>query len=529
MGLFLNPGNDAFKSSVNSRIYVDKTDLISFTNGILDTEEKYICVSRPRRFGKSMAADMLSAYYSRGCDSKELFAGLKIAGSPLYYDNINKYDVIHLDIQWFRSNARIENKLDSILTKIQDAVLDELRAEFPECGIDNVRLLTEAVSRVYASTGRKFIIIIDEWDCLFREEKNKTSLQEKYIDFLRGLFKGNMADSSIALAYITGILPVKKYGVESALNNFEEYTMIDPGELSDFVGFTEDEVRQLCKKYSADFEELRSWYDGYRLGTSDIYNPKSVVSALLRKRCRSYWAETETYTSLKNYIDMNFDGLKDAIVAMMSGYPCKIDTGTFENDMVSFKSKDDVLTLLIHLGYLSYDYRSDTVFIPNEEIAAEFARAVKMSKWNAVSEAIARSDELLDATLAGDSEKVARMIDDIHTDNISILAYNDENSLSCVISLAYYSARKHYTLKRECPAGKGFADIAFVPKPSSGMPPMIVELKWDKNARTAIDQIKDREYYKAFSEYKGKILLVGISYDRASKHHGCIIETTETE
>ena len=324
---------------------------------------------------------------------------------------------------------------------------------------------------------------------------------------------------------MTGILPIKKYGSHSAINIFDEFSMTDPAMLAEYVGFTENEVINLCEKFNIDSSEMQYWYDGYLFDENiHIYSPESVVNAITRKKFRSYWTRTETYEALKIYIDMNFNGLKDNIIQMLGGSKIKISVGTFQNDMTTFASKDDVLTLLIHLGYLAYNYNTMEVFIPNHEIQEEFTMAVKNSHWDEVIKSISISDTLLEATLTSDQEAVAKGIDEVHMNTISILQYNNENSLSCVISLAYYSARKDYIMYRELPAGKGFADIVFIPRKYSDKPAIIVELKWDKTAEGAIKQIKEKNYSNSLEQYSGEIILVGINYNKKSKKHECIIE-----
>ncbi len=373
MGIYVNPGNISFRKALNSKIYVDKTDLTDVTNHKIDTLECFMCVSRPRCFGKSMAADMLVAYYSKGCDSTDLFAGRKGERGEFFKEHLNRHNVIRLDIQRFLES---EADTESFIAEIERKVLAELMKEFPEytdLGID--ARLKEALDQIFIRTGQGFIFIIDEWDCVFRVAKRRSEVQKRYLDFLRGLFKGA---EYVELAYMTGILPIKKYGDHSAINIFEEYSMIDPKNLGKFFGFTEEEVREQCVRYNVDYSEVENWYDGYLLGGLHIYNPRSVMGALTWKRIESYWTGTETYEALKDYIDMNFDGLKETVIGMLGNVRYKIDPTTFQNDMTTFKTKDDVLTLLIHLGYLSYDEAVKEVFIPNQEIMQEFIRAVKV-------------------------------------------------------------------------------------------------------------------------------------------------------
>lgn len=523
MGIYVNPGNQLFKEAVDSLIYVDKSKLIDYTNSILKTQRKNICVSRPRRFGKSMAADMLAAYYSKGCDSKELFAGLKVShqAQKAYKTNLNQYNVIRFDVQRFLFDKA---HINIFIKRIQDVIIKELKAEFGECldieygpyGLPGV------LEQIYTHTGEGFIFIIDEWDSVFRLAKEDTEIQKKYLDFLRGLFKGS---EYVELAYMTGILPVKKYGEHSALNIFDEYSVTDPKNLSTYFGFTEKEVQEQCKRYNVDFAEMEKWYDGYRLGNVDIYNPKSVVDALTWKKFKSYWSGTETYEALKIYIERNFDGLREAVVEMLGGGRCKIDPTTFQNDMTTFHTKDDVLTLLIHLGYLTYDEQTGDVWIPNREIAQEFIRAVKVGGWGKLMDALNRSEEILKNTWEMDTDAVAEGLAKARSDTASIIQYNDENSLACAVYVAYYSALSYYAKPlRALPGGRGFADVVYLPLRNVDRPALLIELKWNKAAEGAIKQIKDKKYADWLRSYTGDILLVAINYDKKKDVHECIIE-----
>lgn len=340
--------------------------------------------------------------------------------------------------------------------------------------------LQGVLEQIYTHTGEGFIFIIDEWDSVFRLAKEDTEIQKKYLDFLRGLFKGS---EYVELAYMTGILPVKKYGEHSALNIFDEYSVTDPKNLSTYFGFTEKEVQEQCKRYNVDFAEMEKWYDGYRLGNVDIYNPKSVVDALTWKKFKSYWSGTETYEALKIYIERNFDGLREAVVEMLGGGRCKIDPTTFQNDMTTFHTKDDVLTLLIHLGYLTYDEQTGDVWIPNREIAQEFIRAVKVGGWGKLMDALNRSEEILKNTWEMDTDAVAEGLAKARSDTASIIQYNDENSLACAVYVAYYSALSYYAKPlRALPGGRGFADVVYLPLRNVDRPALLIELKWNKAA-----------------------------------------------
>lgn len=520
MGVYVNPGNVSFRKALNSDIYIDKTNLIAVTNAKIDKLNCFMCVSRPRRFGKSMAADMLAAYYSKGCDSAGLFAGRKAEKEKSFETHLNKHNVIRLDIQRF---LETERDLGTAIAEIEKRVIAELMKEFSDCvDINPDDRLKFVLDQLFVQTGEGFIFILDEWDCVFRIAKDHKESQKEYLDFLRGLFKGS---DYVELAYMTGILPIKKYGEHSAINIFDEYSMIEPKNLGEYFGFTEEEVREQCKLCGVDYAEVEKWYDGYRIGGQHIYNPKSVADVLVWKEFQSYWTGTETYEALKIYIDMNFDGLREAITMMLGNSRCNINTRKFQNDMTTFETKDDVLTLLVHLGYLTYDKRTDEVFIPNQEIAHEFLNAVDDPGWDGLVKALNRSERLLKSTLALDEKAVADGIAGIHSETSSILQYNNENSLTCTILIAYYSAKAYYMNPvMEMPSGKGFADVVYLPKRHVDFPALVVGLKWDRSAEGAIGQIKERKYVSWIGGYTGEILLVGINYDKETKVHTCVIE-----
>ena len=524
MGIYLNPGNDEYIKAVNSKIYVDKTGILSAVNGYLDTEHRNICVSRPRRFGKSITANMIVAYYGKGCDSKEIFSRYKIAKDADFEKYLNKYNVIHLNIQQFTSRSE---SIKDMIELISRKVTRELKKEFSEVEYYEPDLVS-VLEEIYSQTKSKFIFVIDEWDCIFRDsEKSNKDTYKLYLDFLRDMLKNQ---PYVSLAYMTGILPVKKYGEHSALNMFDEYSMTNQRELAEFTGFTGEEVEKLCDEYDMPYDKMKQWYDGYNLKGIQIYNPRSVVMSLLGHDFDSYWTKTETYEALKKYIQLDMYNLKALVIRLIAGESVVVNPDKFQNDMTTLESSDDVLTLLIHLGYLTYDFYKHTVSIPNQEVQKEFINCIEDGGWEPVMDAIRSSEELLAATLSGDEKKVADMIEQVHQENVSILKYNDENSLSCIISLAFYSAKKEYSIYRELAWGKGYADMVFVPKRNVDKPAVIVELKWNKSAETAIKQIKEKQYIQSLKDYKGEVVIAGISYDASDnkngqfKKHTCKIE-----
>ena len=520
MGIYFNPSNGSFASDKRSKIYVDKTGVLEYLNGVLGTNRRCISVSHARRFGKSHAAGMIDAYYSLGCDSTKLFEDTKIAESDDFKKYMNKYNVIHLDI----SSVWDFHKED-LIESIHERVCDDFQKEYADT-LNYDKDLYLLIQDIYIKTNVPFVIIIDEWDCVIRNSEDK-ELVHRYLQLLHSLFKSEESKSYLALAYITGILPIKKIKDESALNNFREYTMLDSYPITEFYGFTEEEVRELCEKYNMDFESTKAWYNGYLIDGMHMYNPNSVSMAMDRHRFDSYWRNTSSFASINTFITMNYEGLKDDIMTMLAGGRVSVNTSSFQNDLSTVASKDDALTALIHLGYLAYDADRKNAYIPNYEVATAFEAALQVGEWKDIAKTISRCDELLMATIDGNAEKVAEIIELAHDTYTSVLKYNDENSLSCVLTMAYFTAPAYYNIVREMPAGKGFADFVFIPRANAGWrPAIVVELKYNKSADTAIKQIKEKRYQGALTGYSDKILLVGISYeaDGSDKKHTCVIE-----
>ncbi len=523
MGIFINTGNEAFLSARNGE-YVDKSGLIAIINSTLFSTRRFSCVTRSRRFGKSLAAQMLCAYYDRSCQSRELFADLEIASHHTFEQHLNKYPVIYLDLTSFVTRF----KDDSVVNVIEEELMADIHANYPDVPVEAKDDLMKLLIRIASATGQRFFFIIDEWDAICREFDPGTKAMDEYVNWLRRMFKDYTANLVFAGVYMTGILPVKKYKTQSALNNFVEYSMVEPMDMAHFFGFTKDEVKALAEKHAMDFDELEKWYDGYQIGDEhSIFNPNSVMMAVRSRRCRSYWASTGAFDAISGYIRYDFDGLKDDIISMLAGGRCEVDPTRFRNDLSEIGNRDDVLTVLIHLGYLSYNWREDECYVPNREVAGEMVNAVKETKWGNIAETLQQSKRLLQATLNGDAEAVAHGVDSAHDENTSILSYNDENSLACVLSIAYYYARNDYVIHRELPTGKGFADLVLIPRKNVDSPAIVLELKCNKDADTAIDQIKRKNYPAKVLEYTDNLLLVGINYDRQTKQHKCHIEKAE--
>ena len=372
MGMYLNPGNMAFARNIKKN-YIDKTGVIEILNDTIGTSDNLTCVSRPRRFGKSFAANMLIAYYDHTCDSHELFKPYHVSMSESYEEHINKYNVIALDITGFISSVKsVQGDIRDIPKLIQENVKKELAEEYPELG--EMTDYTMALKKYVELTGRMFIFVIDEWDALIREAKDDKLIQETYLNLLRGLFKNNnFTPYAVAAAYMTGILPIKKDGTQSAISDFQEYSIINPGKFAQYTGFTENEVEMICQKNGQTFQQAKLWYDGYQVGKEvSVYNPYSVMQAVKSGEYRSFWKYTSAADSLETYINMDFDGLQEDVARLINGEEIEVSTDSFNNDLVSFRKKDDVLTSMIHLGYLSYNSETGQVRIPNEEVRSEF-------------------------------------------------------------------------------------------------------------------------------------------------------------
>ena len=548
MGIYLNPGSDRYEEALRTEIYVDKTNMISFLNSVVNTKRKYVAVSRPRRFGKTTTADMISAYYDCSINARDLFEDKKISTNPKLYEAgregkkspwdiyLNKFYVIHVNMVDLATET---GSIPEMLFSLEKAVMRELREEWPNADRDMQGGLRLLMQEIYNQKKARFVIVIDEWDCIFREFKEDTDGQRLYLDFLRDWLKDK---SYIALAYITGILPIKKYGQHSALNMFGEYSMLQPQQLAEYVGFTDEEVRELCEKHGRSYDEINAWYDGYDLygiippGEKEpeeyqIYNPYSVVQAVITGRICDYWNATETYEALSVHINRNFDGLKDMVMLLMEGKRIPVNTRKYQNDMSSMANADDVLTLLIHLGYLAYDSERRESYIPNREILDEYRNTVEGNgEWDQLYSVLARSQKLLEATWAGDEDEAARLVEDAHM-RAGNLTYNSEAALSYSVRLAYFNAEQYYTLIPEMQAGRGYADLAYIPSPKyPDKPAILVELKWNKDAETAMTQILDRRYPDSLEKYRGNIILVAIDYNkevtsgsRGYKHHSCRI------
>ena len=533
MGVYINRGASGFERYANGE-YVDKTGMIGYVNSTIDTPESLICVTRPRRFGKSAAAQMLYAYYDKSCDSRQLFERFQVAGDPTFEQHLNKYPSIIIDMTTF--TTKFKGRVD-IVDLIQKIVIKDISKAYPDIEIEEYDDLMDVLLKVVMAAGEKFVMIIDEWDAICREAEDKPQLMDSYVNLLRRLFKNIDTPRVFALVYMTGILPIKRYGTQSALNDFREYSMTDPKALAEYFGFTTEEVKALCDKYHMDFEEMKGWYDGYHFNvmrpvgavdpqpvTISMFNPNSVMQAIRSHMCNNYWVRTSSFESLQRYIDMDFPGVKDTFEILLNGGERRVETLRYGDNLYDVATDDELFTLLIHLGYVSYNMMRGTVRLPNTEVRIEITEAVRGSKSHPeLARWVRESDKLLEYTWAMDEEQVAKAIDTIHNTKISPRFYNDEQSLRSVIRMAYIGAVDYYVEIQELPSGKGFADLVFIPRRHSQRPAIVIELKWNQPVRAAIDQIRERDYPAILRGFTDNILLVGITYDEKTKRHQCSI------
>ncbi len=532
MGRYVNPGNEGFTRIVGEE-YVDKTGLVSLFDSTLNGPRNLVMVSRPRRFGKSYAAQSLAAFYSCGCDSRVLFEGRDVARQEGWDANLNAFNVLRLDMAGIMQAAEGADAVAAIA----HAVLPELRELAPGAGSGASNKKSEVASALWdtvQTTDRKFVFVIDEWDAPYRLAQGNTAAQDAYADWLRSIFKNaNLTAEVVAGAYMTGIQPIKKYAHQSAVSDFDEYTMVDPGQYVPYVGFNEHEVERLCAKRGLDLTDVRRWYDGYDLPAFDpapgepdhvaTYAPYSVMRACARRRTGSYWPSTETFEELRRYIDMDFDGLQADVLRAIGGEELRVDPYKFQNDMAAVASRDDALTLLVHLGYLCFDIDAKRAHVPNEEVRGELRRAAEESRHPRLARVMRDSMRLVEDVMAGDGEAVAAAIGRAHDVACSPLHYNDEQALRAVVKAALVAAVDDWACVDELPSGRGFADVAYLSRAGTDRPALLVELKWDKPVRAAVDQVFERDYPQVLRDLGVLILVAAVTYDVRTKEHTCRI------
>ena len=522
MSLYLNKNNDLFYDSINADIYIDKTMLISSCNKLIRKPNKFMCVTRPRRFGKTMTLSMLNAYYSKGCDSLSLFEKLNISKDNSYLEHLNKHNVFLIDMANLYTSIKDKN---TFVERIKFNILRDLKEFYSNFDFADLTL-DEAIVKINSELNERFIFLIDEWDVIFREQEYNTKLCDEYIELLRNLFKSSNVSACIDLVYMTGILPIRRYSTQSTLNMFTEYNMLDSFPIESYVGFTEEEVIGLCNKYNRDFNEIKKWYNGYNLNGIALYNPRSVVEAIIRGKCGDYWTKTAAIEAVTNYMNYDHGELKDIICKMILGEKVNVNVRKFGNDLTKVNSADSALTVLIHLGYLAYDEDLESCYIPNYEIRQEFVNALEDLDWKEIYNPINNSKRLYEETLKGNVSYINKILDQNHKDLAGPFNNNKEDILGIIVEISYYDMKKHYNVKKEDTSILGRSDITFVPYDNNHIP-FIVELKVNKTPDSAIEQIKNNKYINTLGDYHGKVLLLGISYDEKTLKHDSKVEIIE--
>lgn len=509
---YLNRNNPIilFQESLNSEIYVDKSMLIEKVSTKIKTGNKYICITRPRRFGKTVNANMLGAYYTCGYDSHTLFEGLAISKSDLYPKHLNQHNVIFMDLSRMPDPCSTYESYISYVKQRLAADIEKAYGLKKEEGVP--------VSDLFTASGDSFIFILDEWDSIFYKKFMTKDEKEDYLGFLKNLLKDQ---PYVELAYMTGVLPIAKYSSGSELNMFDEYNFMNDNVYDRYFGFSEDEVKELCEQYqSISFDEVKQWYDGYYLSDSkSLFNPRSVSKALMRGMCLNYWTETGPMNEIADCIEHNVDEVREDIVKMVAGIKVPVKLKGYSASELQLDTRDEILSAMVVYGFLSY--HDGYLCIPNHELMEKYQDVLTRKSMGEVKKIVERSKEMLEATLACDEDKVSAMLEAVHDKEIPFLNYNDENSLSCVITLCYLFARDEYQIEREARTGKGYCDYLFIPK-KSGKPAIILELKVGKSCEDAILQIKKKNDVQKVEDCP-EILLVGINYDE-EKHHNCRIE-----
>ena len=519
MSYFLNsitPVNQ-FTKTTKEKYFVDKSELIERMNELVGTASQYVCITRPRRFGKTINAMMLACYYSKNVDFKKLFDELEISKSKSYLEHLNKHNVIYMTMNELpKPNCSYEEFIDGY---IKDLVEDVVNL-YPNVKIDKSKYLPKIFSQIYNETNESFIFIIDEWDYIFNNNLFSEKDRENFLQFLKDLLKDK---PYVELAYMTGVLPIAKYSSGSALNMFDEYTFLNDMDFDKYFGFTNSETDKLCEKQDKlSLNELKEWYDGYKTqGGHEVYNPRSVAFALRKGVCQSYWTNTGPMDEILYYINSDIDNIKNDVVQMVSGVPLEIKLKGYGAEQKELNTRNQILSAMTIYGFLSY--HDETLAIPNKELRIKFDEALEDKSMGAVSEIVMKSNEMLKATLKKDTETMEKLIQEAHDINIPVIKYNDENSLACIITLVYLSARTKYKIVREMPAGIGFADFIFYPN-DKNKPAFIIELKKDSTPDEALKQIKEKRYALALKEYTGQKLAIGISYNSKQKQHHIKIE-----
>lgn len=533
MSMFLNCFTvyDRYRAVLNSPYFVDKTLLLEELIPLLCQEQRFVCITRPRRFGKTVMANMIGAFFQKGADSCDIFDNLLIAGKEDYKNHLNRHNVIFIDFSEMPENC---SSYSQYISRILSGLKQDLSNAFPELDIDKEKSVWDILTAVFEKNGQKFIFIMDEWDAVFHMSFITEDNRKEYLQFLKLLLKSK---SYVELAYITGILPIAKYSSGSELNMFQEYDMATKIRYSEYFGFLDSEIDMLYERYTKNTvnpritrQELKEWYDGYHTASGErLYNPRSVVCALSDGQLASYWTSSGPYDEIFYCIRNDLEHIRDDLALMVCGESVDARIGEFAAFSMDLKTKNQIYSAMVVYGLLTYD--DGRVLIPNRELMLKYDELLQTEdSLGYVYRLAARSEQMLKATLAGDTDTMAEVLEYVHDTKIPVLSYNHETELAAVVNLVYLAARDRYRVEREDKAGKGFVDFIFYPLRRND-PCMILELKVDHTPEEAIHQIKEKKYISRFSgklgelpQYTGRILAVGIGYKKKTKQHLCAVE-----
>ena len=535
MGVYLNNTSsyEAYRKVKNSPYFVDKTHILTKIIPRIETSENCLCITRPRRFGKSVIANMMAAFFSKGCNAEELFNGSQISLCDNYKSQMNQYNVISLSLNRIPNNC---TSYRQYIERIESRLKRDLIHSFPAADICEQDALWDILTDIYAQeNSAKFIFILDEWDYIFHRDFVTEEDKASYIDFLSNLLKDQ---PYVSLAYMTGILPIAKYSSGSELNMFAEYTMAAEELYSEYFGFTEKEVDILFEKYLQNEpnpqiarEGLRIWYDGYHTKSGErVYNPRSVVLALTNNNLGNYWTSSGPYDEIYYYVQHNIAAVQDDLAQMISGIPVPAKISEYAATSMRLSTKEEIFSAMVVYGFLTYE--NGCVSIPNKELMDRFNEMLmKEQSLGYIYQLAQKSEKMLSATLAGDTDMMTEILEYAHNTESPLLSYSSEAELTMIVNLVYLQARDRYRIEREDKAGIGYVDFIFYPEINQKADGIILELKVDHTAEEAIQQIKEKKYLTKFQgklgqkpRYTGRILGVGIAYYKDTKKHECKIE-----
>lgn len=537
MGTYLNSITPytLYKSESLSPYFVDKTLMLRELFPYVSAGNRHICITRPRRFGKTIMANMISSFFQKASDSSEVFDSLTISQVDDYRRYKNQYNVIRIDFSKMPRNC---DSYTQYIERIEALLIEDVKEAFPQVKINEADAVGDILESVFVQCGEKFIFVLDEWDFIFHRDFINEIDKEKYVAFLSNLLKDR---PYVVLSYMTGILPIAKYSSGSELNMFAEFTMVNSPMFGEYFGFTDDEVDDLYRRYIVECDRqhkeksvtrkgLRDWYNGYYTKSGErVYNPRSVVFALQFNNLANYWTSSGPYDEIYYYIRNNISDVRDDLALMISGESVTAKIQEYAATSMNLSTRDEIYSAMVVYGFLSY--LNGKVCIPNRELMEKFDELlVKNKSLGYVYRLAKESEKMLKATLAGDTLTMERILEFAHNTEVPLLSYNHETELSVIVNLVYLAARDSYRVEREDKAGTGYVDFIFYPYDTTA-DCIILELKVDHTPDEAIAQIIDKKYALKFMPklagqkiYTGRILAVGIGYWKESKKHSCKVE-----